>query len=464
MRTAIYLRQSLDRSGEGAAVERQETDCRLLAQAKRWDVSQVFTDNDISASSGKHRPGFEAMLEAVTRGQLDAVIVWHLDRMVRRMTDLMRVVEAGQKYRLNISSVHGVSIDLGDPTGVAVAQILTAIAGMEAGHKAVRQMAAARQRASAGTHWWSRRPFGYNLDGTVNVIEAVAVRQAYADVLAGASLSGIARRWNQANLLTPVGNPWEHRAVGLTLIKPRNAALRTYHGEIVGPAVWEPIIDEATWRIAEGILRAPARYTGGQGRRMYLLTGVGLCGVCGATLRGGVNASAMRIYKCSKHSHLSRNLNWVNRIVRAAVLARLNEPDVQAIMESDEPDFAPLRTKRDTIRRGLVELATAFAQRKISITQLTSATEQMEAELAVLETKMVHPDRAPLLGPLVSAEDHEAAWDALDIDRQRSVIGIFWTIVLMPTPKNTFKGAERNPSEVQFRPALVAETLEPPSH
>ena len=56
MRAAIYARLSMDREGTSAAVDRQEADCRELCEARGWEVVQVFSDNDVSASSGRRRP------------------------------------------------------------------------------------------------------------------------------------------------------------------------------------------------------------------------------------------------------------------------------------------------------------------------------------------------------------------------------------------------------------------------
>src|SRR5688572_9991373 len=140
--TAIYVRQSEDKTGREAAVQRQEADCRLYAQAKAWDEPRLYADNSISATSGKTRPQFEQLLTDIETGRIDRLAVWHLDRLTRSMRDLTRVIEAGRAHRVNIACVHGVSLDLGDPTGVAVAQILTAIAGMETSHKGQRQKTA----------------------------------------------------------------------------------------------------------------------------------------------------------------------------------------------------------------------------------------------------------------------------------------------------------------------------------
>ena len=49
IQAAIYVRMSEDREGERRGVERQETDCRALAEELGWEVVQVFVDNDISA-------------------------------------------------------------------------------------------------------------------------------------------------------------------------------------------------------------------------------------------------------------------------------------------------------------------------------------------------------------------------------------------------------------------------------
>ena len=81
---AIYVRISRDRAGAGLGVERQEHDCRELAARLGWPVVEVFTDNDLSAYSGRPRPAYRAMIEAVRAGRVQAVLAWHPDRLHRR--------------------------------------------------------------------------------------------------------------------------------------------------------------------------------------------------------------------------------------------------------------------------------------------------------------------------------------------------------------------------------------------
>lgn len=54
---AIYARISRDREGSNLAVERQEEDCRKLAESLGLKGEpDVYIDNDVSATSRKPRP------------------------------------------------------------------------------------------------------------------------------------------------------------------------------------------------------------------------------------------------------------------------------------------------------------------------------------------------------------------------------------------------------------------------
>ena len=53
---AVYVRITQDRGGAGLGVERQEQECRALAQRLGWKVTEVYCDNDLSAFSGRRRP------------------------------------------------------------------------------------------------------------------------------------------------------------------------------------------------------------------------------------------------------------------------------------------------------------------------------------------------------------------------------------------------------------------------
>jgi site-specific DNA recombinase len=61
----IYLRISDDREGRALGVERQEEDCRTLAEQLGVRIIKVFCDNDRSASTNtdEYRPDYEDMMQ-----------------------------------------------------------------------------------------------------------------------------------------------------------------------------------------------------------------------------------------------------------------------------------------------------------------------------------------------------------------------------------------------------------------
>ncbi len=92
MRAAVYTRISQDTTGQRAGVTRQLGDCEALADRLGWEVTHRYADDDLSDYSGRARPGFEAMLEAMADSQFGAVIFWHPDRLFTSMKDLQRLI------------------------------------------------------------------------------------------------------------------------------------------------------------------------------------------------------------------------------------------------------------------------------------------------------------------------------------------------------------------------------------
>ena len=204
MKAAIYLRQSMDRTGEGLAVERQRSDVEALAAFRGWDIIRVETDNDTSAAGKKRRPGFENILAAIEAGEVQAVVAWDMTRLLRNLRDTVRVIELGEKHKTVLSFARGSDLDLSTPMGRGMASMLATMARMEIEQKADRQRRSNEQAARNGKRIGGRRSFGYEADGvTIREDEGVAIRQAFDDVLAGVALSQIARDWNNAGLLTP---------------------------------------------------------------------------------------------------------------------------------------------------------------------------------------------------------------------------------------------------------------------
>ena len=121
---AIYARISSDRDGQHLGVRRQIDDCAALIARRGWPIAQVYVDDDVSAHRAKPRPAYRQLLRAISEGEVDAVVVWDLDRLHRHPKELEEFFEACAAAGVNdLASVSG-DIDLATHDGQFLARIL----------------------------------------------------------------------------------------------------------------------------------------------------------------------------------------------------------------------------------------------------------------------------------------------------------------------------------------------------
>jgi len=415
-RAVIYARISQDQSGERAGVERQEHACRGLAQARGWDVVAVEVDNSISASTGKVRPAWQRVLGMIEQGEVDVVLTWHLDRITRTMIELEELITLSQAHGVGVATATG-DIDLTTDTGQMVARILAAVARAEVDRKAARQRAAHDQRAQQGRSFWTNRPFGYNRDGTHHPVEAPAVIEAYRDVIAGrAGAYAISQRWNEAGLLSTLGNQWRASAVTGFLTNPRNMGVLELRGETVGPGNWMPLVDGEMFAAAKRLLHDPSRKTSYDGRRKALLTGIATCGVCGSALVQGQSSprkdgSRYRLYWCrSSRRCVTVPADWLDSYVTRKVIDRadqwISELPTQGALDGGELDA--LRLERAAKEQTLATLADLFVDGELTREQFTAQNRKLIAQVAELEQQLV---AAVAAGMSLDPADLEAIWE-----------------------------------------------------
>jgi site-specific DNA recombinase len=100
MRAVIYIRVSDKSQVDGYSLEDQERACREYAQARGWNILQVYADEGRSAYLDVRRPQFEALLEAARQRQFDVVIIYKFDRFARKT--LLQFQRAAELERLGI--------------------------------------------------------------------------------------------------------------------------------------------------------------------------------------------------------------------------------------------------------------------------------------------------------------------------------------------------------------------------
>ena len=463
-RAAIYVRISRDREGAGLGVDRQEQDCRRLADRLGWEVAAVYCDNDLSAYTGKPRPAYRRLLADLQAGRADAVLAWHTDRLHRSPVELEEFIDVCEAGAVEIQTVRAGPLDLATAIGRMVARQHGAIARYEVEHMSERQQRARQQAAEAGRFGGGRRPYGYQRDGmTLIPSEAAEVARACTQVLAGASLTGLARDLNRHGKLTSTGGRWTASELRRVLLRPRNAALREHQGTVIGPAAWPPLVDEVTWRATVAVLTDPARTTNPGRPPRWLLSGLAVCGVCGgpvlATSSG--RRRAKPVYTCRGSRHVVRDAAEVDAFVTAVILARLSRPDAADLLRPRQPgdDPAALHAAATALRQRLQGLADAYAEDAIDRQQLASGSRRLRARLATVDRQLATAAAAaapsPLAG-LADAPDPAAVWKRLPLDRRRAVIGVLADVTILPAKRGRRPGWKAG--EPYFDPASVRVT------
>lgn len=431
MRATIYCRISSDREGAGLGVGTQQADCRALADNLGWPVVSVHTDNDMSAYSGKPRPGYRALLQQIRTGEVDAVLAWHTDRLHRSPTELEEFVLACDARGVVTHTVKAGHIDLSTPSGRLVARQLGAVARYEVEHSIERMQRAKLRSASAGVWKGGRRPYGFDDDGiTVRQAEAQAILDASAAVLAGRSLRGIAAEWNATGSVTSTGGAWTSSSVRRVLQRPRNAGLMEHRGEVVGLAGWPAIVPEEQWRAVGALLANPDRLTSTGPARKWLGSGLYRCGVCQDVLVTTM-VNRRRSYRC-RAGHITRTMADVDKFVDTVIAARLRRPDfAEKLAKIVIVDTGALETQAMTLRARLDELAGLYAVETIDAQQLAKGTTELRERLAAVRAEISTAYSGTAFAGIADAPDPGAAWLNAKLDRKRAVLAAVATVTLL---------------------------------
>lgn len=448
-RAGIYARISDDPEGKGLGVTRQVKSCRELAERLRWEVVEVYVDNDVSATRSRSRPQYDLLLGDIEDGFIDAVLVWSLDRLHRRPLELEHFIALAERKGTALANVSG-NVDLGTTDGQLHARLMGAVAAAESRRISDRVKNKQRQLREAGRPaTGGKRCFGWEADRmTLIPAEAAEIRGMVALLLSGHSFGAIARDLNDRNVQTvsqwtqeqkPIdqrdkdkARPWGLTSVRSLLALPRLYGKMTYKGEVIGDGVWQPILDERTWRQVQSAMRVRSvGYSKATARGKYLLSGIATCGVCGAGLQfsraGQTKTKQSNRYRCGAASrgltetsgHGQRNMQQLDKYVTDALFLVI---DAQEYLPEPAEDVT---AEIDDLRQRLNDAADQYAEGLIDGEQLARISSRLRPQIEALEVKQTGSGLKPLMEWYFATTDRLEAlqrWDELDVSQQRAMI------------------------------------------
>lgn len=422
-----------------------------MAQRLGLTITEVFTDNDLSAYSGKQRSGYLAMLDRIRKGDVHAVLAWHEDRLHRSPRELEDYIDVCQPSGVVTQFVQAGELDLTSASGRMTARIRGAVSRQESEHKSERVRRAQLQAAQAGKWRGGAPPYGWNLgdngSATLDRGEAREISNAAAALLAGASLGSIVADLNRRGVTTSTGKPWNYTSLRQVLTRPRNAGLSVLNGEVLGTTTWPAILTEDTWRSVCALLANPDRRRSTSNLARWLLAGIAVCGKdgCGLPLRSGATVSnratgtTRTVYRCPAGGggHVARTARDVDDLVSGVIIELLSRPDWSQVLAipTATADGKWLAVEAVTLRARLGEAADEYADGNITAAQLAKITGRVREKLADVEDAMSRASRGSALAPF-SGRDPARVWAGLPLDRRRAVVRELMTITVVPTGRS----------------------------
>ena len=433
--TAVYVRVSTDAQfEEGYSIDAQEEKLRQWCRLKDYTNVEVYQDGGWSGSN-LDRPAMKKLISDITCRRVGRVVVYKLDRLSRSQKDtLFLLEEVFIPYDVEFYSLNE-NFDTSTPYGKAMIGILSVFAQLERENIRERTRMGMYERVKSG-YWMggNSTPFGYDYDANRNTLvpneHAAEVRQIFDLYLQGYSTTRLAK-------LFPVSSD---RQIMQILGRITYTGKIQYNNEIF-PGRHEPLIDETTFdRVQKEIKRRSARSTT---HSPHLLTGLLVCGKCGAKMRYQKwSGGAVKIYCYSQQTskpNLVKDPNCNNSRIDAGQLERLvlddlfkmtdsisakplpnpeNPPDRQAALKS-------LRQKHDALAAKIKRLYNLYAENPNDI--LKSTIEENQSCLSEV-AEMLFNEKASFDAVNDIAERNREVrnlrnrWDALTVrEKQRAL-------------------------------------------
>jgi DNA invertase Pin-like site-specific DNA recombinase len=214
MQVLGYARVSTEEQGEsGAGIAAQATAIRSECERRGWLLSGIVEDPGYSAKDLR-RPGIQAVLEALSGREADALMVAKLDRLSRSMLDFTAVMATAQKQGWALVALD-CAVDTTTPAGEAMAHVLATFAQFERRLIGQRTKEALAAKRAAGVRLGRPRRL------TSDVVDRVVKERK-----GGSSLRSIAQRLNEDAVPTAQGGArWHASTVRSVLLSAERAAV-----------------------------------------------------------------------------------------------------------------------------------------------------------------------------------------------------------------------------------------------
>ena len=310
-KVAIYCRVStVEQAEEGYSIDEQRRRNIEYCEKEGHEVFKVYEDRGISGKNISGRPGLKELLQDANAGKFDLVIVWKLNRISRKLIDILNIVDTLDKNKIAFRSLTE-SFETETPAGKLQLNIMGAIGEFERGTIAENVKMGMIARAREGK-WNGGKVLGYDIveipsEGkkrketklVVNEKEAMTVRRIFELYSTGHGYKATVSRVNAEGHRSKKGNPFATATIKEILKNPVYIGKIRYNlrqdwnekrrkninpDPILVDGEHEAIIDTETWEKVQIILKDRSKTHNRVYDSELILSGLLKCPVCGASM------------------------------------------------------------------------------------------------------------------------------------------------------------------------------------
>ncbi|WP_270598954.1 recombinase family protein [Clostridium baratii] len=310
-RVAIYCRVStVEQAEEGYSVDEQRRRCIEYCDKEGHEVFKVYEDRGISGKNISGRPGLKDLLKNANDKKFDLVVVWKLNRISRRLIDILNIVDTLDKNNIAFRSLTE-SFETETPAGKLQLNIMGAISEFERGTIADNVKMGMMARAREGK-WNGGKVLGYDVveipsEGkkrketklVINEKEAMTVRRIFELYSEGHGYKATVNRVNKEGHKSKRGNAFSTASIKEILKNPVYIGKIRYNvrqdwnekrrkninpNPILVDGEHDAIIDNETWEKVQIILKDRSKTHNRVYDSEFPLSGLLKCPVCGASM------------------------------------------------------------------------------------------------------------------------------------------------------------------------------------